>query len=561
MYEVLFDDGYMKVVKAVAMSKVKTAVTPEPSPKVTSSHGRKSAPPLPIPKFDLTKFDLLPVPKDGEWCCNWVNDTPIGQEGYLEGPDGHRRPTVLVEDWRLPNGWTKHLYQRSSVSGKWDVVLVGPNKKRFRSKADVKSYLEENGEQYNPDVYDFSIHKRRSKDIGLYVMTDEYKEELKQKIAAQAAAAAAKAAQSVDQPDDPPPLELPETESKVLSILNESDTVITSVADISSEELFPGFPPPSEQSNDLSLPLPMEFKPSVDASLSTYLYKSVLFTPATVPSTPPVAVADPGFVYVGALKVEIVDNLFRCPEPTCNKNFRKENHLQIHVKHYHEEMAKLLGVCPNMTDLACLRTTGQPPDEMTPKNQIPNSHFFEKVYQSDLSTKTIRAKSLASPTSMKSEALVAGPAAATNTADAAHMIVKEDGQSTVDVHSPEKSFVIPQDRRLDDDILQQKLSLLVNSASANDNKNEVAESSFETTFLLQDCIGGYPDPKQQITQNKRTSIKNAAAAAVSDLMDVEGLIETHAVTRPNRGRRGGRKKGGKSKLNRKFWLFFSFFFL
>lgn len=100
------------------MSKVKV---PEPKSDKT---GRKNNPHLPIPKFDLTKLNLLPVPKDGEWCCNWVNEIPIGAEGYLDGPDGHKRPTVLVEDWRLPAGWTKHLYQRSSVSGKWDVVLV-----------------------------------------------------------------------------------------------------------------------------------------------------------------------------------------------------------------------------------------------------------------------------------------------------------------------------------------------------------------------------------------------------------------------------------------------------
>lgn len=121
MYEVLFDDGFVKVVRAGHMSKVKI---PEPKTPKSDKSGRKNNPHLPIPKFDLAKLNLLPVPKDGEWCCNWVNEIPIGAEGYLDGPDGHKRPTVLVEDWRLPAGWTKHLYQRSSVSGKWDVVLV-----------------------------------------------------------------------------------------------------------------------------------------------------------------------------------------------------------------------------------------------------------------------------------------------------------------------------------------------------------------------------------------------------------------------------------------------------
>lgn len=33
----------------------------------------------PIPKFDLSKFNLPEIP-EGEWCCPWVNDTPIGKE-------------------------------------------------------------------------------------------------------------------------------------------------------------------------------------------------------------------------------------------------------------------------------------------------------------------------------------------------------------------------------------------------------------------------------------------------------------------------------------------------
>lgn len=79
---------------------------------------------VPIPKFDLSKLNLLPVPKDGEWCCNWVNDVPVGVESYLECSDGFKRPSIIVEDWRLPASWTKHAYPRSSELTKWDVMLV-----------------------------------------------------------------------------------------------------------------------------------------------------------------------------------------------------------------------------------------------------------------------------------------------------------------------------------------------------------------------------------------------------------------------------------------------------
>lgn len=86
----------------------------------------------------------------------------------------HRKPTVIVEDWRLPAGWIKHMYQRSNVLGKWDVILVTPTGKRFRSKSDLKVFLEEQGQVYNPDIYDFSIHRRRAKDINCYVYTPGY---------------------------------------------------------------------------------------------------------------------------------------------------------------------------------------------------------------------------------------------------------------------------------------------------------------------------------------------------------------------------------------------------
>jgi len=64
----------------------------------------------------------------------------------------HQKPTVIVQDWRLPPGWIKHMYQRSNVLGKWDVILVSPSGKRFRSKSDLKLFLESQDLVYNPDV-------------------------------------------------------------------------------------------------------------------------------------------------------------------------------------------------------------------------------------------------------------------------------------------------------------------------------------------------------------------------------------------------------------------------
>lgn len=307
----------------------------------------------PIPKFDLSEFNLPEIP-EGEWCCPWINDTPIGEEGFLLNADQSKRPTVLVQDNRLPTGWTKHLYQRSSTSGKWDVVLVGPNNKRFRSKNDVKVYLEEVKQPYNPDIYDFSIHKRRAKDIGVYVYTKDYV---------------------------PPVLVKPATDFKLDSSLD------SSLQDF-KQEPFTGFSPNESTSSILS-----KITQEMHAESST---------PIKMEITQNATAADPmedGYIYVGALKVQMIDNLFQCPKEGCNKSFRKENHLQIHVKHYHQDLAEQLGACPNMTELAYFRTMGTTIEEPTPKNQIPNTQFFEKTFQSEM--RTIRKST--SPTRIKVE--------------------------------------------------------------------------------------------------------------------------------------------------------------
>lgn len=340
MFEVLFDDGFPKTVKASHMSKLKRSVSEKIAPVTPIPVVKKTIKTTqPIPKFDLSRFNLPEIPIDGEWCCPWVNDTPIGQEGFLTNADGNKRPTVLVEDWRLPKEWTKHLYQRSSVSGKWDVVLVGPNNKRFRSKNDVKVYLEGHGQSYNPDVYDFSIHKRRAKDIGVYVYTDDYV---------------------------PPVVPKPSSEFKRDVSFPSSSPNVTS-------DLFPGFSPEASIT-------------SVETLNAT---KDILNTPTTSAALIPENPLEAGYIYVGALKVQIIDNLFRCPKEGCNKNFRKENHLQIHVKHYHDELSKQLGACPNMTDLAYFRTMGTAVDETPSKNQIANTQYFEKAYQSTTPAKAL----------------------------------------------------------------------------------------------------------------------------------------------------------------------------
>ncbi|XP_031623524.1 PHD finger protein 20-like [Contarinia nasturtii] len=303
-YEVLFDDGFVKHVKGNHMTKMK-----QPTNEIATQSSDSPLPPIqpiirnlynPIPKFDLSKFNLPEIP-EGEWCCPWINDTPIGDEGFLLNADGTKRPTVLVQDKRLPAGWTKHLYRRSSTSIKWDVMLVvDSNNKRFRSRNDVKVYLDEIGQAYNPDTYDFSIHKRRAKDIGVYVYTDDYV----------------------------PPVQSSDFNWK--SNLNSS----------LQRQPFAGFSP--NESTILSK-IAQEIK--------------------TEPNTSTFGVLGEDFIYLGALKVKRINNSLHCPKEDCDKHFRKENHLYIHVKHYHSELADQLNATTNKIESPisqAIETTNEP---------------------------------------------------------------------------------------------------------------------------------------------------------------------------------------------------------
>ncbi|XP_016977020.2 uncharacterized protein LOC108043004 [Drosophila rhopaloa] len=401
-YEVLFDDGYIKNVRAVHMnklpkqlpavqapdggaSKVPTPVgTPvgavslapkrastgsgsggsgfSSSKKSKSTPQRRDWPLLDMASLDIASLGLPEIPHDGEWTCHWVNDQPIGTEGFLIVGE-HQKPTVIVQDWRLPPGWIKHMYQRSNVLGKWDVILVSPSGKRFRSKSDLKLFLESQDLVYNPDVYDFSIHRRRAKDINAYVYTHDYNPQ--------------------------PPPKPKSMDVSLDSTLDQSNT---------TQPSLPSTPMPVKESQYMEAPVASLMPPAELMSPQAQLTDE-----AKAKTNPePVVVAidgghaqvqqgDPplvenGFAFIGGLKVQIQDNLYVCPREGCGKTYRKEDFLLIHIRHYHKEFAEYVSHCPKMQELAVKRTHPSSIEQVdqVPKNQIPNQQFFAKLHQQDL---------------------------------------------------------------------------------------------------------------------------------------------------------------------------------
>ncbi|XP_072765572.1 PHD finger protein 20 isoform X6 [Anoplolepis gracilipes] len=99
-------------------------------------------------------------------------------------------------------------------------------------------------------------------------------------------------------------------------------------------------------------------------------------------STPVTPATDGEMIYSvfiglrGGLRVEMEDNAYKCPKEGCNKNFRKENLLQMHIKHYHPEYSKFLGSTPKVEDLAYARTIGESIDDIIPKK---STTFLDKI--------------------------------------------------------------------------------------------------------------------------------------------------------------------------------------
>ncbi|XP_011690021.1 PREDICTED: PHD finger protein 20 isoform X1 [Wasmannia auropunctata] len=248
----------------------------------------------------------------------WIDGEPQGTESYIvDGNDGPRR-SIIVPDKRLPLGWEKHFTQRKAgtSAGKWDVLFIHKQTgKKFRSRNDIRTFMENQG-QYDFDPEKFDFCIHRRK----------------------------RSHASRAKHDSTPEV----TPKKIKTLLPKTKTTTPE-----------------------------------NALLTTIPNNSISHYDNTMPiiSTPITATTD-GAVFIGlrgGLRVEMEDSAYKCPKEGCNKNFRKENLLQMHIKHYHPEYSKFLGSTPKVEDLAYARTIGESIEDIIPKK---STTFLEKINKS-----------------------------------------------------------------------------------------------------------------------------------------------------------------------------------
>jgi len=240
---------------------------------------------------------------------------------------------VVMKSPKLPTGWVKKVTLRSVGNSKWDVVIENIDGKSFKSRAELSRFFEENSLDHNLEHFDFAL------DTPLKKLRQIWRANL-------------------------PPLDT----SKGL----EKGTTTNGVKDALTESIQPNeriqVPVVIKKSNSVKDPKSQPKKPLKDPVTSPD--KLILEIHPSVPNTSPClnstyipnlstnrilpTILTPSSPIKGTLSE--TGQGVRCPLKNCNKLFRNEKLLQMHVKHYHPEYNSLVGNSPSVTDLAFHRT-------------------------------------------------------------------------------------------------------------------------------------------------------------------------------------------------------------
>lgn len=132
-------------------------------------------------------------------------------------------------------------------------------------------------------------------------------------------------------------------------------------------------------------------KHSIDVSSE----KKIKTLPPSTPSNPapspaPVTPATPTTPLFSDFNVSTSGN-YVCPKDDCKKEFRKENLLMMHFKHYHPEFKSMLPPALNVADLAYARTNSMDDKEDLTKPVKKNSGSFDFYHGQNTAGPTIKS--------------------------------------------------------------------------------------------------------------------------------------------------------------------------
>jgi len=245
---------------------------------------------------------------------------------------GAKKP-ILMRSPKLPPGWLKKVILRTIGTSKWDVLIENSEGKSFKSRAELSKFFEENSLDHNLEYFDFAL------DTPLKKLRQLWRANLPQSVKKSSHSPISNGVQetTIDLSSSNERLQPKEflDKSELLSMdLYSTPKKPLKVPAVSPEklnlEIYPNSHPNSPHVS------PRTITPNLSKDRTT-----------PVPTTP----ASP----IKGTQSETGQGV-RCPLKNCNKLFRNEKLLQMHVKHYHPEFNSIVGNSPSVTDLAFHRT-------------------------------------------------------------------------------------------------------------------------------------------------------------------------------------------------------------
>jgi len=247
---------------------------------------------------------------------------------------GAKKPLVMRSP-KLPPGWLKKVILRTIGNSKWDVLIENSEGKSFKNRAELSKFFEENSLDHNLEYFDFALDTPLKKLRQLWRANQGDKNEKKIGNKTSTSNGINDAVNvSLAQNERLQPPEFMKKSEPISTESQISPKKSLKVTGGSSDKLKLDIPPSTilintTHQSTLS-PLP---------NMSTGKGSSPSVSPSPIKGT----------------QSETGQGV-RCPLKNCNKLFRNEKLLQMHVKHYHPEFNNIVGNSPSVTDLAFHRT-------------------------------------------------------------------------------------------------------------------------------------------------------------------------------------------------------------
>jgi len=248
---------------------------------------------------------------------------------------GAKKPLVMRSP-KLPPGWLKKVILRTIGNSKWDVLIENSEGKSFKNRAELSKFFEENSLDHNIEYFDFSL------DTPLKKLRQLWR------------------------------AKLVENSNKKNGNKTSTTNGINDAVDISpaqNERLQPPGVTKKAESLSLEPPIcpkkPLKLSGGGSEKLKIEIPSNVILNNSfnQIPMSPLPNMSTNKGSSASSISPSPIKGTqsetgqgVRCPLKNCNKLFRNEKLLQMHVKHYHPEFNNIVGNSPSVTDLAFHRT-------------------------------------------------------------------------------------------------------------------------------------------------------------------------------------------------------------